>query len=285
MKKNIILLFVIFSCLCVSAQVTHEISIQGGIGYSTLNYKPLKGKHAGGCGGELGFGYTCIFKEQWGFHVGITPAYYSASAKLDGETMVTPNLMDNERDLFDMHTSFIKFKETQHALYLNIPFMAQFQTKTTYPIYVRAGLKVGIPLYGSSKTKNGSFSNAGFYHKTEVLLETQEFAGFGNYENRNAKSKLSFKPTVMLAFEVGTQWNKESKHPIYTGVYFDYGLTNIAKKNNENEKFINYDPVDAPNFTTNSALPFIANKIHNMAVGIKIGIIIHTSRNVATDIE
>jgi len=53
-----------------------------------------------------------------------------------------------------------------------------------------------------------------------------------------------------------------------TGVYFDYGLNNILK---ENPPFMNYtNSYPVAEFTTNSAIPSLANKMNPMTVGLKL---------------
>jgi len=270
MKKNIILLLVVLNSLSLSAQVAHEIIIQGGGGYSTLGYKPSTGKHGGGYGGECGLGYTCIFGEQWGVYAGIATGFYNAIAKLDGATIVTPNLRDNEGDRFDMYTTFTQSDEVQNATFLNIPVMMQFQTKGARKFYALAGVKVGIPLGGKYKMKDVNLSNAGYYPELDNWFNSQTFAGFGDFANKNTEGKLAFKTTVMLALEAGMKWKVGNIASLYAGVYFDYGLTNIAKESDA--QFLNYPPLNATNFSINTVLPHITQKIHLMAIGVKLRI-------------
>lgn len=270
MKKNIIILLILLISLGSSAQVAHEIIIQGGGGYSTLGYKPSVGKHSGGVGGECGLGYTCIFGDQWGIYTGIVTGFYNTIAKLDGGTIITPNLKDNEDDLFDMHTTFNQCKESQNAAFLNIPVMAQFQTKGARKFYALAGVKVGIPIGGNYKIKDADISNVGYYPELDNWLEFPEFAGFGNFKNKDSEGKFKSKATVMLALEAGGKWKVGNKVSLYVGTYFDYGLNNIVTQSDM--PFLNYPPLSATNFSINTALPHITQKIHLMAAGVKLRI-------------
>jgi hypothetical protein len=265
MKKIIILLFVVMSGLLVSAQITHEISVQGGGGLSTLNYKLKSGKHQLGGGGEFGVGYACFFTKTVGIRIGFDLAFYNSKAQpTSGVIIVTPGLIDSEGDRFDMHTTLSHYSESQKAMFLNIPVMAQFQTKK---FYVMGGVKIGVPLNCKFSISDATLINKGYYPELTNELTMPAFAGYGTFTDINTEGKFPLQVSAALALETGIKWEIGKHFALYAGIYFDYGLNNIVKQEGP---FMNYSSSEPANFTTNSALPFITDKVNVMAFGVKM---------------
>jgi len=248
-----------------SAQASHEISVSGGGGLSTINYKFPSGKKNFGLGGEFGLGYSCLFMEKVGFYIGADLSFYNTKATLDNMKVVTANLTDNEGDRFDMHTTLNTYKETLNAIFLNIPVMLHFQAGAKHRFYAMAGVKIGVPLSGKFKVSDATLTNEAYYPEYDNWLTEQEFAGYGTFTNQNAKGNSKLGISAAIALEIGGKWKLGEKLALYTGAYFDYGLNNIAK-----DKFvkINYYDEDPADFKTNSALA--AGKINLMAAGLKV---------------
>jgi len=97
------------------------------------------------------------------------------------------------------------------------------------------------------------------------VLKEPTFAGYGDFDNISSDGKTKYKISAALALEAGMKWNIGSLLAVYTGAYFDYGLTNIAKET----PFVNYNNVEPADFTINSAIAS-ADKINVMAVGVKV---------------
>ena len=266
MKKVILTLSAALYSLFATAQPTHEFSINGGGGLSTLVYKITSSKKNLGFGGEVGLGYTCVFGEMAGIHVGADVSFYSVGATLNGIKIVTENLTDNEGDCFDLHTTLFDYKESQNAMFLNVPVMAYFQTKTNHKFYAMAGVKIGIPLSCKYKASDFALTNEAYYPEYDNWLTNQTFAGYGRFENINSEGKQKYRISAALSLETGMKWNIAEVFAMYTGVYFDYGLNNLVKK--DDQLFVNYDNAAPSAFIVNSALA--ADKIHLMAVGVKV---------------
>jgi len=272
MKKFIILLFAAVGSLLVSAQITHEFSIQGGGGLSTFNYKLSSGKRLYRGGGDVGISYTCFFIEKLGLRIGADIGFYNNKAELDGAEVITPGLVDSDNDRFDMYSTLKDYTETQKNIFLNIPVMAQFQTKK---FYLMGGIKVGIPLSSKySVSGNTTLTNKGYYTDIDCFTPTPEFAGFGTFKNKSLEEKIPFKVSVTLALEMGLRWKFGNHLALYAGLYFDYGLNNIIPKD---YSFINYDASidyseveNHEKLTQNSALPSLTEKMNLMAAGLKL---------------
>jgi len=268
MKRVIILLFAAMGSVGVSAQVVHEFSINGGVGLSALNYKLSAGKKNLGFGGDCGLGYSYFFKEQWGFGTGVDFGFYNAKAKLDNVQVITSGLQDSENDRFDMYSTLKNYTEKQKAIFLNIPLMLQFQTKGIQKFYANAGVKIGFPLSSKFRVSDAEITNKGYYPDYDNWLEMPAFACFGTFSDYNSTGKLKLGLTAMLTLEVGGKWKLSEKVTLYTGIYFDYGLNNSLK--DKDQPFVNYSNSHPAEFTTNSALPSLTDKINPMAVGLKL---------------
>jgi len=272
-KQHIIKSSLLLSAFCflpfwASAQISHEVSVSGGGGLGTLNYKLPSGKKTLGLGGEVGVEYTCYFLKFVGLHTGLDVGFYNAKAKLNGAKVITNDLTDNEGDRFNMHTTLYNYKESQNAVILSIPLMVHFQLGLKHKFYAKGGFKFGFPIKSEYKVSNATLTNEGYYPDYENGLKEPAFAGYGTFNNINAKGKLPLKVSVAFALEAGMKWNVAKILALYVGAYFDYGLNNIAK----NKPFMNYNAQKPAEFTTNSAIPALSSKMNLMAAGLKLRI-------------
>jgi len=288
MKKLIITIALICAtCSYLSAQSVHEFSVYGGGGLSPIRYTLLEGDVSSSFGGNVGVGYSylqvinravatgkVVFHQTWGIHIGVGLDIYNANAKLNRVKAVTAKLIDSENHNFDLTTTLSGYEETQEAMFLNIPVMGQFYMNQ---IYFMCGIKTGIPINGKYKSKGATLTNEAYYPKWENWMKTQTFAGYGAFKGKEYDGDIDFGVSVALALETGMNWSISKNVLLYSGVYLDYGLNNIA--NSDYLPFINYDAKSPANFTTNSVLSSYANnsrsttftdKVNTMAVGVKL---------------
>jgi len=295
MKKLIITITLICATSgYLSAQLSiHEFSVYGGGGLSTLRYQLSQGDVSTGLGGNVGVGYTYLqiinravetgkvaFHQTWGIHIGIGAGIYNANANLNRVKTVTAKLTDSETHRFDLHTALSGYEETQTAMFLNIPVMGQFNIDQ---FYIMCGIKAGIPLSGTYKSKGATLTNEAYYPEWDNWMKTQKFVGYGAFSGKEYEGDIDFGVSVALALETGMNWGISKNVLLYSGVYLDYGLNNIA--NSDYLPFINYDAKNPANFTTNSVLSSYVNdsrsttftdKVSTMAIGIKLRLAFRT---------
>jgi hypothetical protein len=278
--STISVIMFILNISTVSAQV-HEFSVYGAGGLSSLRYQLSMGNASGGFGGDFGVGYTYFQKinrvrttgsirhKFWAVHSGVGLGVYNAKAKLDKKETIITDLSDGDEvyDRFNLHSTFSGYKETQNTLFLNIPLMALFQYDMFYGM---GGLKFGIPLSGKYKSKNATITNKAYYPELDNWVETQEFRGIGVFTGQSFNGNLDLGVSVMLALEGGLRLNLSRDFTFYAGLFFDYGLNNIAKKETTHRDFLNYNPENPANFTANSVLSSFADKANLISVGIKL---------------
>ena len=266
--KGAVILFILqILQISVLLAQSHEFSVYGGGGLSTLRYQLSVGDASVGYGGDFGVGYTYFLNDQWGIHTGAGLGLYNAKAKLDGIQTVTPNLTDSDGERFDLHTTLAGFIETQKAMFLNIPVMVVYEQG----FYVMGGLKIGVPLNGKYTSKSETLTHAGYYPLRNNWATTQEFAGYGTFAGKNFDGRFDLGMSLMLSLEGGMKWSIGNNLLLCAGAYIDYGLNNSAKSSNL--PFITYNAAHASDFSANSVLSTFADKINMMAAGIKLRLV------------
>jgi len=280
MKKIIIIIAILFtkSSLYVSAQAMQEFSGYLGGGFSPLSYQLKQGgTRSGGFGGGVGFGYTYFFdviervaesgtvqRLQWGIHSGLGLGFYNAKANIGSGLTSSKLQKDDEQDNFIYHTMISGYTESQNALFLTIPVMAQIQLADQY--YAKAGIKAGIPVSVKYSAKDVVITNHGEYVDIQNTLKNAPFAGFGDFK-KNLNGDLGLGFSVMLALEAGMRFRLTTDLTLYAGLYFDYGLNSFKIKD---EPFVAYNIQNPENFINNSVLSEYTEKANIMAVGIKV---------------
>lgn len=286
MIKKYILLAVagIISCTAAFSQekAKPEISVWGAGGLSTLKVDTKIGDNKNGIGGSFGIGYTYFITNKWGIGSGFELSLYNAKSTINSISD-RYNSNDGEYD-FEFRTTVSDYEEKQNTMYLNIPLMAQFQTPIIgeNQFYIAGGFKVGIPVSKKYKVTKATMVNSGYYSiwndKKELILASQEFMGFGTFQRSDVKRDLDLKIACLLSLEAGVKWKVGETTALYTGVYFDYGLNDINKNadkrlveyNKTNpEEFIN-NSILSSQYTVNSNLENIADKVIPMAIGLKV---------------
>ena len=257
MGRQVIKIFAmvgLFFCgLGLQAQHRSELSGYGGGGVSTLQYKVVTGKQNDGLGGHLGLGYHYFFRPKWGLGTGVELGGYHAKYNVD-KMGVSQMTADVEGNAFEFRSTVAGFKESQRVTLMQIPLMLQFQTGgNRHRFYVAGGGKAGFPLKGKYNN-TASYRNSGYFVHENSLYDTQEFLGFGYFAGKKADGELDFKTAFFLAAETGMKWKLNDKLSLYTGAYFDYGLSkqNMASRSH----LVEYNKSNPPAFKVNSVLTF-----------------------------
>jgi len=278
--KKIFLLNLLLLC-SVYAQDVHEFSISGGGGFSSLMYDPSPGEQSVGFGPQFGFGYAFFITSRFGFVTGLELAFYNAEFKLNNFQTRYQAIDLVEGVDFMFRSTLNGYEETQSVAMLQFPLMLQFQTEGKYKFYLAAGTKIAIPMSGSYSS-SGDVINSGYYEEENYEYTKQGFRGFGTYKNKRTDGKYDFKSSFLASMEMGMKWRFDDGLSIYTGAYFDYGFSNILKKQDVEKlpQMVEYNSINPPNFAINGILnsqwknnnapQTFVTKITPMAIGIKI---------------
>jgi hypothetical protein len=274
--------FAIFACvmICctVDAQYRIELSVYGGGGMSALQYTVNTGMLVPGYGGHLGAGYRYFLNESVGFVTGLEMAMYNNVFKPEqfvfnksGNDGIYPFEFRSAGDVI----------EKQRAMMLQVPVMLQLQTKfdKAYNLYGTFGGKVGIPLFGTYNI-NAVYSNSGYYPFEDYTYTTQRFRGFGDYNEKLTNGSLEFNSIALfISAELGMKWNiriRRTQQILYTGFYFDLGVSNIRKI--DTDKLTPPDKLVVPDYVNNQFnlkvnsifQEYYPGKVTPIAAGIKI---------------
>jgi len=280
--KKIFLLNLLLLC-SVYAQDLHEFFISGGGGFSSLMYSPSLGKQSNGFDTKFGFGYAIFVTSRFGFATGLEFAFYSAEFKLNNLKMQNQATDLEEGVDFMFHSTLNSYEETQSVAMLQIPLMLQFQTNGKYKFYLAAGAKFAIPMSGSH-SGSGDVVNSGYYEEEDYEYTEQGFRGFGTYKDKRIDGKDDFKSSFLASMEMGMKWRLDDGLSLYTGAYFDYGFSDIFKKQDAANlpQMVEYNSENPPDFAMNSMLnsqwknnsapQAFVTKIKPMAIGLKIKI-------------
>jgi hypothetical protein len=276
MKKIVaIAILVVFSGHLTAQDATHEFSVFGSGGLSSLRYNSING----GLGCEFGIGYSYFFqlshtsitgivrKHQWGVHTGVGMGFYGTKITVsrNDTRIVTEQLRDSEGDRFEMCTALTGYVEKQRATMLNIPVLGRFDHD---PYFFMFGLKFGVPVNGKFSSYCTRLNNEARYTDYGFTLKSQTFAGFGDFDDWTSKGSQNFRVSVALAFESGLKWEIGNNLMFYAGLYFDIGIKNIAGK--ESFHFISYKSDLPATFSTRSINSVYYEKSRILAAGVKL---------------
>ena len=258
-----------------------EVSAQVGFGVSSLTYDVTNGSSKNRAGFNVGLGYTYFFSEKWGVVTGVDMSFYNGKTTVGNITSGYASV-DNEGDKFEYRSAFTNYEETQKTIFLNIPVMGQFQhpIMESAKLYAQAGVKVGIPISGKFEAKDAAYTTTGYYPDYNIEIGNIPAQGFGTYNGKSVENDLDLKVSFALAAEVGLKWSLADKMSLYTGLYLDYGLTDVVKT--ESDKALvsyssNQQPVygsssilTAQHLTSKGSYSSLADKVKPISFGLRL---------------
>jgi len=267
-------------------QTRHEVSIYGGGGISSLQYKLSTGKHNIGFGTQFGVSYAYFFTPNWSLGTALEAALYNAKSKLS-------NFSDNyevegefPEDNYTYSYDINSYTERHQSWYINIPLMAQFQTGGTHKFYAALGGKVGFHVKSTAKTDNYTAATRGYFPAEGRTYDDLRPHGFDAFDYNGSKTDLDkLKINAMVSAEVGAKFKVGGKHAIGLGVYFDYGVLNLQKTNDKTfvestlELAADKNPTMSPLIESKYSGKGITNKIASLAVGLKFKVSFGCGKN------
>lgn len=256
MKKLFIILTIgLFSISAFSQyqQNKHEFTVWAGGPISTLRFDApaFDADQVMRFGFQAGIGYNYFFNYNWSLGAGLEFSMLNGKLKyntIEGSYYAWDNTPQQEMFILNYGTTY--YEEPQNVKYLNIPLQVKFQNDAwkNHKYYIAAGPKIGIPLQGSFKhynTFSTSFQYLDSYNRPsgDALQPdgTQSFLDrgigyFGTYGNED----LDLRVNLIASIEGGIKWKLNEKLDLYTGLYLDYGLTDIRTKSSSK---LGYNPI------------------------------------------
>lgn len=224
----------ITTCLCLlfgGYQATaQQFSIEATGGLQGLQYKLTQGKTTLQAGGGLGLNYTFLLGKKWGLLTGIGAGYYSTKATLNDGTYSTYQV-DDAGSAFEYKVATKGYTEQQHFIAAAIPVMAQYHTTgNKAQWYIQAGTRIIVPMNATIKASAAQLTTSGYYPDYNIEVGNLPQHGFGTTSNWTSETKTALKPTATASIATGISFPIGCALRLYTGVYADYGLTDMRKQ-------------------------------------------------------
>ncbi len=268
MMKRQFLLFILLFLISASAmaQLRHELSINGGGGFSTLHYTYPGTDYSMGLGGKFGLGYHLSFSPQWSVRSGLEMAFYNAETT--ASSLSNTNLMTSDLDAnLDFTYTYTGYKEHVSATFLSIPLMMEFQLQPTSSFYAAMGVKIAIPITASAK-ETGTLSTTAYSPTLNIPYSDEPSLGLYTNRKVDEKAEPKFNTVFMLAAEAGYKWNLAERWGLYTGVYFDWSINQIGQNAAQNT-IVSYTP-STPAHLAYSSLVDMAETVRPWSLGITV---------------
>jgi len=249
--KTTIAILLLFS-VTIKAQ---EINFKINGGPSGILYDSTIGDGKLKFGGGIGVGYTYFFSDHWGISTGVDVTYNQNSFKLNNGTTISTYEVDDQTSAFEYQVTPTNYKEEQHFIGVAIPLMMQYRTSiaSQTQLYFGFGGKIMFPGKQTVKASASELQLSGYYPDLNLLIDDLPSHGFGKVTNWQDKTTVSLDPAFMLSFETGLTFKLKEKTKLYTGLYVDYGLTDLAKET-QSTNIVAYDPNGLDNIQANGTI-------------------------------
>ncbi|HEU0125545.1 OmpA family protein [Flavobacterium sp.] len=285
MKIKITIALLVVLKVTTNAQ---ELSVKINGGPSGILYDSSIGNGKLKFGGGIGIGYTYFFSDHWGISTGIDVTYNQNSFKLnDGNTINTYEI-DDQTSAFEYRVTPSKYKEEQHFIAAAIPLLMQYRTAfiSNAQWYFAFGGKMLFPGKQTVKASADQLQLSGYYPDLQLLIDDLPAHGFGQVTNWKDETKTSLDPTFLLSLETGLSFKIKEKTQLYTGIYVDYGLTNLAKETPD-LNIVAYDPNGIANTQANGTIgnKRIVQDTRYLAAGVQLKLGFSLARDKPQPIE
>ncbi|MBV8255363.1 MAG: hypothetical protein JO154_22370 [Chitinophaga sp.] len=269
---------IITTCICLVLLSTTAMAQELGIGLSGgmqgLQYKFNQQNSQLKAGTILDIGYTFPLGKNLGIISGITCGTYTSEIVLNGQHAFNSYEVDESGSAFIYNVTINGYKEQQRFIAAGIPVMLQYHTSGKTQWYINGGAKLLFPFSGKYTSSATQVITTGFYPDYNILLKDLPHLGFGTVNNwRSDKGALSLKATATISAATGIsfEWND---FRLYTGIYMDYGLNNLADKPSDGT-LVTYSSSGINNMHANSILKrngMESAKLLGYGIQVRLGI-------------
>lgn len=252
MRVYTILILLVGAMTSVRAQ---EIILKANGGLSGVDYTSTKGSGNVKVGGGIGIGYTYYFSERMGIGTGIDVNVYRSDFKLNNLT-ISSFEVDDQASAFEYRVTPLNYQEEQRFYGASIPLMLQYRSKTaaTTGIYFGVGGKVIFPMKQKVNVTAESMQLSGFYPDLNLTIDDLPNHGFGSLSDYDAEASNDLKTSFALSAEAGIYFKLKPNLNLYTGVYADYGITDIQKTNTADRNIVTYSPTGLAEIESNGVM-------------------------------
>lgn len=249
--KITIAIFILFS-VTIQAQ---ELNLKINGGPSGILYDSSIGNGKLKFGGGIGLGYTYFLSSHWGIATGIDVMYNQNSFKLYNANTIISYEVDDQTSAFEYRVTPSKYKEDQHFISVSIPLLMQYRTAVASKtqLYFGFGGKILFPGKQTIKASASELQLSGYYPDLNLLVDDLASHGFGKVSNWQDKTTIRLEPSFLLSAETGLTFKIKEKTQLYTGVYIDYGWSDLVK-DTPDLSIVAYDPSKLDNIQSNGTI-------------------------------
>jgi outer membrane protein OmpA-like peptidoglycan-associated protein len=256
MKKTLFRILTTGSIMVIAVHANaQEFGVELNGGLQGLQYDITGGKAKIQPGGALGFNYTFPLGKRWGLITGLAGGYYNTKTTLDNGSLFSSYAIDEEESAFEFRVKPEGYEEKLSFFTAGIPLMLQYHTTGKTQWYLNGGGKFLFPFNVKSKASASQLAMSGYYPDFNVELDNVPQHGFGVVNNLEKEYEPELKPTATLSAATGLSFPLGSSMRLYTGVYIDYGLTDMRKNRDESAALVNYSPTGINNVQVTGLLP------------------------------
>lgn len=259
--------------LLYSSIQAQEITIKLNGGPSGIMYESSLGNGNLKMGGGIGIGYTYFLNNHWGINTGIDVFYNQNSFKLNDGTTINSYEVDDQMSAFEYRVTSKNYQEKQHFTSFAIPVLLQYKTSISSQSqwYLGFGGKVLFAGKQNIKASADELQLKGYYPDIDLLIDDLPSHGFGTVNNWQDKTSLDLKPSFLISLETGLTFKLKGNMQFYTGVFADYGFSDLTKKT-ENTNIVMYDPNGIENTQANGVAGnrIIVQKSNYFSVGVEL---------------
>lgn len=252
MKVKITIAIVILFNATIKAQ---ELNVKINAGQSGILYDSSIGTGKLKFGAGIGVGYTYFFSNHWGITTGIDVNFNKNSFELNGKNTINTYEVDDQTSAFEYRVTPLKYKEEQHFISAAIPLLMQYRTAfaSNTQWYLGFGGKILFPGKQTVKASADQLQLSGYYPDLNILVDDLPSHGFGLVTDWKDETKISLDPTFLASLETGLTFKIKENTQLYTGVYVDYGLTNLSNETTDTNITV-YDPNGINNTQANGTI-------------------------------
>jgi len=267
---TLVLIFILCTLQIYAQRPQTEFQITGNAGIPiTLE----SGVSTSGFDGNAGVGITAFVSRNIGIHLGVGIGTMRRETNVGNLQTVTHGLIDVNNYIFDLHSTFSNYRENLHiARRFSIPLMLHFQ-QNSQGFYAKAGARFLLPVGDNRLNYDVSLAtlqNAGYYVELGNWAETQPFAGFGTFNGNSMSNDFALQFSTALALEAGWKWQIGQNMFLYTGVFFDYWLSDFAKDYRQTPSDFSLPANLTSTNLINLDLFQYADRINPMTIGITL---------------
>jgi OOP family OmpA-OmpF porin len=222
-------------------------------------------------GTSLGLGYSFRLGNKWVLRTGVTGGLYRTKASLQDSIVFTSYQVDDAGSAFQYTMKAKGYKETQQFFAASVPLLLQYHTAGEgAQWYFEGGGKVFVPFNTSIDVSAEKLILSGYYPDFNVDVSNLPQHGFGTVNGWTASANTKLKPAAALCAATGVSFGVSPGTRLYAGVYIDYGLTDLKKKN-DSMPFATYNPTGITGVHASSVLNMQnAGKVSLLSFGLQL---------------